>query len=262
MEKVQILENVMYQPENGIAGALDIYLPEQTQGAPLLFYFHGGGLEGGDKADDRGMYLELAEQNIIVVSANYRMYPEIGFPVYLQDAAKAVAYGLKKVKEYGEYGPVWIGGISAGGYISMMLHFAKRYFEECGVDETQIAGYLFDAGQPTTHYNILRERGTDTQAVRVDEAAPLFYLTDPYTANLQQKFLVIAASEDIPGRKEQNELLVKTMLTHGYEEGQITYKVMEGFTHAGYVGHCTDGHYPYAKLIGSFIRGTEESYEK
>ena len=122
------------------------------------------------------------------------------------------------------------------------------------MEESQIHGYIFDAGQPTTHFNVLRERGVDTAAVRVDEAAPIYYLTEPYTANLQQKFLVISAGDDIPGRKEQNELLIRTMIAHGYEEEQITYKVMEGFTHAQYVWtRDEDGHYPYATILGKFI---------
>lgn len=254
MTNVKVIENLTYQEGMAEAGKLDIYLPEGVQNAPLLIYFHGGGLETGDKTDEKMMYKELAEQNIIVVSANYRMYPHIGYPVYIQDAAKAVAYSLEQVKEYATYGKVWIGGISAGGYLAMMLHFATNFLADCGVDEAQIGGYIFDAGQPTVHFNVLRERGMDTQAVRVDEAAPIYYLADPYVANLQQKFMVISSDDDIPGRQEQNELLIKTMIIHGYEEEQITYKVMEGYTHAQYFGEKgEDGHYPYAAMLGAYI---------
>lgn len=254
MGNVKIIENITYNEAIKEAGKLDIYLSENPEGAPLLIYFHGGGLEAGDKADDRGMYQELAAQDIIVVSANYRMYPEIGFPVYLEDAAAAVACALKCVKEYADYGQVWIGGISAGGYISMMLHFAKDFLRKCGVDESLIHGYIFDAGQPTTHFNVLRERGMDKAAVRVDEAAPIYYLAEPYKANLNQKFWVICAENDFLGRPEQNQLLIKTMIAHGYQEEQIAYTVMEGFEHAQYVGNMDDeGHYPYAAMLGDFI---------
>lgn len=260
MCEVKLIENLVYDAEIKEAGLLDIYLPQVSgdEKLPLLIYFHGGGLESGDKADDRDMYLELAAWGIIVVSANYRMYPQVGYPVFIEDAAKAVAYGLHCVKEYAEYGPVWIGGISAGGYLSMMLHFAPKFLADCGVDETHMAGYIFDAGQPTVHFNVLRERGIDTQAVRVDEAAPIYYLAEPYTANLQQHFLVVSAENDMPGRCQQNELLIKTMMTHGYEQEQITYKLMEGFTHAEYVWtKDEDGHNPYAAMLGEYIKGIE-----
>lgn len=254
MSNVTIIENLTYDEAIGNAGKLDIYLPENSKGAPLLIYFHGGGLEAGDKADDRGMYQELAEQDIIVISPNYRMYPDFGYPAYLEDAAAAVACALKCVKDYANYGQVWIGGISAGGYISMMLHFAKDFLKNCGVDESMVHGYIFDAGQPTTHFNVLRERGMDTAAIRVDEAAPIYYLTEQYKANLDQKFWVICAENDFIGRPEQNQMLIKAMIAHGCEEKQIDYKVMKGFTHAQYVGMSDkNGHYPYAAMIGEYI---------
>jgi hypothetical protein len=44
------------------------------------------------------------------------------------------------------------------------------------------------------------------------------------------------------------------MIIHGYEEEQITYKVMEGYTHAQYFGEKgEDGHYPYAAMLGAYI---------
>ena len=52
-----------------------------------------------------------------------------------------------------------------------------------GIDSMKdIAGYLHDTPQPTTHFNILRERGIDTKAIRVDEAAPLYYIDRDFEA--------------------------------------------------------------------------------
>lgn len=265
MCEVKLVENLVYDEKLGEAGRFDLYIPQAECGneMPLLIYFHGGGLESGDKTDDWDMYMELAAYGIIVVSANYRMYPDVGFPVFIEDAAHAIAESLQQVKKYVSFGSVWIGGISAGGYLSMMLHFAPGFLVARDVDENQITGYIFDAGQPTVHFNVLRERGMDTQAVRVDEAAPIYYLTEPYEANLQQHFLVLSAENDIPGRPEQTELLIKTMLTHGYEAEQITYKVMPGFDHAEYVWTKDEqGTYPYAKLVGEYINGIEKNESK
>ena len=265
MCEVKLVENLVYDIEIGRDGQFDLYVPQVVQGkkVPLLIYFHGGGLESGDKADDRNMYTELAGLGILVASANYRMYPQVGFPVFIEDAAHAVAGILKQIKTYADYGQTWIGGISAGGYLSMMLHFEPAFLAKHGVEENSITGYIFDAGQPTVHFNVLRERGLDTGAVRVDEAAPIYYLTEPYEANLQQHFLVLTAENDIPGRPEQTELLIKTMLTHGYEKEQITYKVMPGFGHAAYVWTKDEqGSYPYAKLLGDYINGKQEEYTK
>lgn len=137
----------------------------------------------------------------------------------------------------------------------MMLHFQPEFLKENDIEENQIDGYIFDAGQPTVHYNILRERGIDPGAVRIDEAAPIYYLVGEHAQVKKQSFLIMVSDNDIPGRREQNELLIQTMRTHQYEEGQIDYRVMKGYKHTGYVNiKDVDGSYPYAEMLYEFIK--------
>lgn len=96
-----------------------------------------------------------------------------------------------------------------------------------------ISGWLFDAGQPTTHFNVLRERGEDPRLVRIDHAAPLFFVTpNPTPSNARLLFAV--AAEDIPGRLEQTRLLLRTMEVCGYAMEHVTLQIMKGFQHCGY----------------------------
>lgn len=260
MNRVRIINDLVYQENTGDAGKLDFYLPETEKCRALLIFFHGGGLESGDKVDEKGIYEELADYGIAVVSANYRMYPEAVYPQYIEDAANAAAWSLKYIKEYIAYERIFIGGISAGAYLSMMLHFQPDFLARCGIDEGQIAGYIFDAGQPTVHYNILKERGMDPGSVRVDEAAPLYYLEGERSKKQEQKFLILVSDHDIAGRREQNELLMRTMETHGYEKSQIHYQVMHGYQHAGYENEKDNaGKYPYAKLLIKFLENEFEA---
>lgn len=253
---VRIIKDIIYKEGIGDAGRLDLYVPEGESCTALLIYFHGGGLEGGDKEDDGGIYTQLASKGIAVASANYRMYPDAEYPQYIEDAAGAVAWSLRHAGEWIRYGTVLTGGISAGAYLSMMLHFAPRFLRKYEIEEEQIGGYIFDAGQPTVHYNILRERGIDTKAVRVDEAAPIYYLEGENVRRKKRPFLVLVSDSDIPGRRRQNELLIDTMKTHGYEEAWIDYRVMEGYQHVEYVNVRDErGRYPYAELLYEFIEG-------
>ena len=261
--KVCVMENLAYQEEAGTAGMLDLYLPEGEVCGALLIFYHGGGLEGGDKADNRGVYQELAEAGVAVVSANYHMYPEAKYPAFVEDAARCVAWSLEHVKEYISFERVFIGGISAGSYLSMMLHFQPRFLAECGVEESAIAGYIFDAGQPTVHYNILRERGMDTRTVRVDEAAPIYYLDQERPENKDQRYLFLISDNDIVGRKEQNELLMRTMEAYHYDKSQIEYRILCGYGHTEYTGVTDEaGKYPYAALLLNFIFGRMDDAEE
>ena len=255
MNVVKVMKDLVYQENIGDAGKLDVYLPEGEKCDALLIFFHGGGLEGGDKADLQGICEELSSNGIAVVSANYRMYPAAKYPQYIEDAARAVAWALTHIREWIDYERVLIGGISAGAYLSMMLHFQPRFLKENNVEEEQIDGYIFDAGQPTVHYNILRERGKDPSSVRVDEAAPIYYLELEHVRAKKQFFLVIVSDNYIPVRREQNELMIQTMKTHQYEDFQIDYHIMKGYTHTGYVNvKDADERYPYAEMLYEFIK--------
>lgn len=254
MEKIFVAENLAYTNPADDTHKMDLYIPQTRANGILFFYFHGGGLESGDKKDQEGLYRELASMGYIVASANYRMYQEAVFPDFIDDAACAVAWGMEHIKEYASYERVVIGGISAGAYLSMMLHFNKKYLENHGVDESKIAAYVFDAGQPTTHYKVLKERGQDPNAIRVDEAAPLFYVAGEEQHNEQQAFLFVIAECDIKGRKEQNELLIQTMELHNYPAERMQLQIVPGYEHAGYVDVIDEnGNYPYATRLHTFL---------
>ena len=55
----------------------------------------------------------------------------------------------------------------------MMLMLDAHWLARLDMSPADAAGFIFNAGQPTTHYNVLRERGMDPKRVVVDEAAPL-----------------------------------------------------------------------------------------
>jgi len=90
----------------------------------------------------------------------------------------------------------------------------------------------------------------------VDEAAPIYYLEGENGRTEKRSFLILVSDNDIPGRRRQNELLIETMKTHGYEAAHIDYRVMEGYQHVEYVSVRDErGRYPYAELLHKFIEG-------
>lgn len=230
---------------------LDIHLPEEKC-FPVFVYFHGGGIERGDKAGGVQMFVEhLTAHGIAVVSANYRMYPTAKYPEFLEDAAKAVAWTFENMKDYGEVTGVYVGGSSAGGYISQMLCFDKRYLAVYGIAPTDIAGFIHDAGQPTCHFNVLRERGIDTRRVIVDEAAPLYHIG---ADAVYPPMLIIVSDNDMQNRYEQTMLLVSTLKHFGHTEN-VQLQVMAS-THCAYVGKADEhGESIFGNLIRQFIIG-------
>lgn len=234
---------------------LDLYQAEDSD-APLFIFFHGGGLEGCNKGDGKIHYfLDLMNSGISVATADYRMYPNAKFPDFLSDAAECVKWCIDNVP----HSQIFIGGSSAGGYITMMLAFDKSYLGKHGIDsrnKDEIAGYFCDSGQPTVHFNVLRERGLDTRLVRIDEAAPIYFIEQVNDTDKLPRYVLITSEFDMENRPEQTRLMHRTMLHLGYPADKVEFVYMKGYGHTEYNDAVdTDGKPLYAKMIRRFING-------
>ena len=232
---------------------LDVHLPE-CDTFPVFLYFHGGGIERGDKAGGVKVFTEyLTARGIAVVSANYRMYPTAKYPDFIEDAAAATAWVFANMKNYGNVTGIYVGGSSAGGYLSQMLCFDRHYLEKHHLAPTDIAGFIHDAGQPTAHFNVLRERGVDSRRVIVDESAPLYHIgaDEEYPP-----MLIIVSDNDMENRYEQTMLVMSTLKHFGLD-GNVKLQVMES-THCAYIGKVDEkGVSIFGKLIADYIESID-----
>ena len=135
----------------------------------------------------------------------------------------------------------------------MELHADGSY----GASVFDVAGFLHDAGQPTTHFNVLRERGMDTRRIVVDEAAPLYYVG---TRDANPPMLFVTATNDMENRVEQTQLVMST-LRHFKTKGEVLYKQMRG-------NHCyytylpdEDGVIALGKIFLAYLRRHNEDYQ-
>lgn len=240
------LTDVCYNEQ--IGQCLDIYLPEKNE-FPVMVYFHGGGLENGDKTDQKIFFEYMVSHGICVVSANYRMYPNAKYPDFLSDASDVVAWVFENIEKYGKSKGIYVGGSSAGGYISQMLCFDKSWLSRHGITPADIAGFIHDAGQPTCHFNVLRERGIDTRRIIVDESAPLYHICADAK---YPPMLIIVSDDDIQNRYEQTMLMVSTLKHFGHTEG-VQLKLMSG-KHCAYDNAVDEnGESVFGKLVRGFI---------
>ncbi len=245
---MKLISDICYGKSKHPEQYLDIYLPD-TDAFKVVVYMHGGGIEGGDKASSKMVGEYVASQGIAFVSINYRMYPQAMYPQFVCDAAEAVAWVYKNIGAYGKCEGIYIGGSSAGGYLSMMLCFDSKYLAPYKIAEGVIKGYIHDAGQPTTHFNVLRERGVDSRRVIIDEAAPLYHIGK---ADSYPPMMFIVSDNDIKNRYEQTQLTISTLKHFEYDESKIYYRLMNGT-------HC---HYSkteeFGKMICEFIKESEK----
>ena len=246
---MRILKDVAYGKTYHELKKLDLYLPD-CESFPVVVYFHGGGLIGGSKDGGVSIYEYLANAGIAVASANYRMYPMASYPDFIVDAAEAVAWVKDNIKNYGNCDKLFVGGSSAGAYLSMMLCFDSSWLASVKVKTSDIAGFIHDAGQPTCHFNVLKERGIDSRRVMIDRSAPLFHVGNGVN---YPPMLVLVSDNDMKGRYEQTMLLMTTLDHFGY--GDITeLKVMNG-KHIAYT-HTLDenGNNVFGTILEEFVK--------
>ena len=240
-----IKENLAYKEEHKLQ-CLNLFIPEGEVRA-IFVYFHGGGLDHGDMSGSNPWAEYNTDKGIAFASANYRLYPEAKYPDFIRDAASAVAY-IKSISDEIGTDKIYIGGSSAGGYLSMMLAFDKSYLTEAGVDPESISGYFHDAGQPTAHFHVLEERGIDTRRIIVDETSPMFFV------GLEEKYprmRFIVSDNDMKNRYEQTILMLSTLKHFGHENMDLI--VMNG-KHCQYTRDTDDdGVVKIARMIGEFV---------
>jgi len=201
---MNVFEDLQYgpQPEQ----KLDIYLPEGHCNV-FLVWFHGGSLKFGSRKDIR-FHEDLMEHGIGIASVEYRMYPDAAFPVFVEDAALSVRWLMDNLKQYTDCERIYVSGQSAGAWLTLMLAFDEHYLRDAGVDREKIAGFISDSAQITSHFSVLRERGVDYRLERIDDAAPIYFLTEQSGVS---NLLLISYEEDIPCRPEQNKLMYKSI---------------------------------------------------
>lgn len=229
---MRIIENIQYSI-HGDYTLLDMYLPDCDE-FPVFVYFHGGGLESYGRGWQEMNAEYLCSKNIGLISAEYRSYPHARYPEFIMDAAAAVAWVKNHINEYGKCENIFVGGSSAGGYLSMMLCFDPKYLAPYKIKPTDITGYIHDAGQPTTHFNVLRERGFIAEGLKerivVDEAAPMYHVG---TSEEYSPMLFIISDNDRGTRIEQTNLMIAQLKAFGHEDN-VKLKLMHG-THCEYV---------------------------
>lgn len=92
--------------------------------APVLFYIHGGGWSKGlgDKSDKVPIIYNMAELGWVVVSINYRLFPDNHWPDYIIDCKRALRWVKQNIATYGgDPDMLILSGSSAGGHLASLL---------------------------------------------------------------------------------------------------------------------------------------------
>ena len=127
---------------------LDIYVPNRPAAhRPVIVFFHGGNWQVGDRGGYRFVAESLTRDGNIVVIPDYRLYPAVTFPGFVEDSAGAVAWVTANIARYGgDPAAIFVMGHSAGAYNAAMVALDGRYLSAAGGDRRMVAGMIGIAG--------------------------------------------------------------------------------------------------------------------
>jgi acetyl esterase/lipase len=104
-----------------------IYQPRGAGPFPLIVDLHGGAWCNKDRTTDAGTDEPLAKSGVVVVSLDFRMPPEAGYPASLVDVNYAIRWCKARSRElYTRPDLVGILGVSSGGHQAMLTAMRPR----------------------------------------------------------------------------------------------------------------------------------------
>lgn len=240
----EVYHGISYRPDATDAYAkerckLDLYRPVDTTNFATIVFFHGGGLSAGNKH-----FIDAWEnKGIGVVTANYRLHPKVKNPVYIEDAAAAVAWTMKNIASYGgDPSRIYVSGHSAGGYLTSMIGLDTSYLGAHDLHPDSLAGLFPFSGHAITHFTPRKERGLAWNDVVVDKYAPIHHLRIS-----QLPIILITGDRELElfGRYEETAYFWRMLTASGHKHVEL--HELDGFNHSGMLG-------PAALLTLNWIR--------
>ena len=217
-KSVSWIINVPYVTGGGPEQQLDLYIPTERHGEPLVVFIHGGGFEHGDKAGDsiNPNNLQWLWQGYAMASVNYRLLQHALWPAQIEDCKAAIRWLKAHAADYGySASKIAVAGESAGGHLVAMIGTTsgKKLFDvgdnldqtsdvTCAVD---LFGPVDITRLPDLAAKLLGPDNKDNQELRRN-ASPISYVHAG-----EPPMLIVHGTDDKLVPYEQAELLADAM---------------------------------------------------
>lgn len=244
-EGVKVLRDLEYVTNGHERNRLDLYLPKEGKGVPLVVWVHGGGWQAGSKENCPA--IPLTEKGYAVASINYRLSSHAIFPAQIIDCKAALRWLRARAAEYGYNADrIAVWGSSAGGHLVALLGTSgdvKEFDQGENLKFSSRVQAVVDWFGPTDFTQMskfsssLKHDAADSPESKliggaiqenkdkVARANPITYVTSDDAA-----FLIMHGDKDPLVPLNQSELLVTALKKVGVP---VTLKVIEGAGHGG-----------------------------
>jgi acetyl esterase/lipase len=230
---------------------LDLYVPSNAATPRrVLVFFYGGGWDSGSKDGYLFAARPFVEAGYIVAIPDYRIYPEVRFPAFVEDGAAALRWVADNVGRYGgETNKVYLAGHSAGAHTAALLALDTRYVQAQRLPATYITAVAALAGPHDFTPNSATLREIFSTAPDLRQMQP----TNFVRPNAAPMFL--ATGDDDTTVLPRNSInLANALKAKG---NAVELKIYPGVGHVGIVTALTplfDANAPVARDAVEFLR--------
>ena len=239
---------------------LDVYQPLATAGTlapgagyPVVVFFYGGAWNTGERKDYRFVAEALASRGIVVMIADYRLYPQVRYPDFLTDCARAFAWARREAPRFGgDPGRVFLMGHSSGAYNAAMLALDPRWLTAAGSSLSAVAGWIGLAGP----YEFLPMTNVAAQPVFFHPNYPPGTQPIDYVSKAAPRtFLGAAATDAVVNPERNSRQLAEKLQAAGVPVTLKLYSSVNHYTMIGVFGRPLRGLAPVLDDVVAFVHG-------
>lgn len=228
---------------------LDVYRPSERSDSlrPVIVFFYGGAWNSGKKEMYYFVARSFVDRGYVVVIPDYRLFPEVRYPAFVEDSAKALEWVAGNVQNYGgDPDRMFLMGHSAGAYNASMITYDDRRRTFQGT----IRGFVGLAGL----YDFLPI--TEEKIKRIFAPARKMSLTQPvrFVDPEDPPGLLLAGKDDDRVNPLNSRNMLKALHEAGLNGG---FELIEGAGHLELVlslGPYFRSLYPTLEMIDAFMR--------
>lgn len=234
---------------------LDVYVPRHpAPNHPVVVFFYGGSWNSGSRSDYSFVGEALASRGIVTVLADYRLYPQVRYPQFLEDCAKAVAWTHEHIRQYaGDPQQLYLMGHSSGAYNAAMLALDPNLLASVGMSPHDLRGWIGLAGP----YDFLPIQNPDVRPVFFwPDSPPRSQPINHVSRNAPPTLLMASSDDDLVNPQRNTGGLALKLREAGVPVQDLYFSRTSHATLVASLSRPLRGLAPVLDEVSAFIKAT------
>ncbi|QJR11586.1 hypothetical protein DSM104443_02665 [Usitatibacter rugosus] len=237
---------------DGPRGKLDAYRRRDTPpNAPVIVFFYGGSWDSGERSSYLFAAEALSSRGFVVVVPDYRVYPAVTFPGFLDDAAASVAWTRAHARELGgNPDKLFLMGHSAGAHLAAMIALDPQYLARVGLTPKAVSGFIGLAGP----YDFLPLKSPTLKTIFAPEETIARTQPITFASASAPPALLITGDEDTTVSPGNTTRLAQRLREKGASVTEVHYPTENHYTIVGRLAAPFRSGEPLLDEVDRFVR--------